>query len=288
MKGLLREGYDVAVLKRSNSNCGRIAEELKKCCTYDIDCITENVVFQEQKFDVVIHCATNYGKNIQADQVVTSNLIFPLRLLEAAISAGCPYFINTDSFFTKQLPDRFVKDQSLYAPEYTLSKYQFREWGRLRAIERKINFVNLQMEHIYGPDDGEEKFIAFLIRSMQNGVEKLDLTDGIQIRDFIHVDDAVSAYLVVLTHLENLSGYCHFEVGTGISHTVRELVETIRTEIGTETKLNFGKKARTESEIMFSVAYGDIEKNIGFVPQVSFEEGIRCTIRCLRKTEQIR
>lgn len=267
LKKLLQDGYYVAVLKRSHSNCSRIEEEIKKCWTYDIDCTPPDMIFQEKKFDAVIHCATDYRKNIPADRVAESNLIFPLQLLEAAIEAQCPYFINTDSFFTKQLPERFEKRQMLYAPEYTLSKYQFREWGKLRAIEGKIIFVNLQMEHIYGPDDGEGKFVTFLIRSMQNGVQELDLTDGIQIRDFIYVEDAVSAYLAVLEHMKELSGYCHFEVGTGISHTVRELVETIRAGLGAETRLNFGKRLRTESEIMFSTAQVEHLMQLGWEPK---------------------
>ena len=148
-----------------------------------------------------------------------------------------------------------------------MSKYQFREWGRLRAIDGQINFINLQMEHIYGPNDSEGKFVTFLIQSMRSGVKELDLTDGIQIRDFIYVDDAVSAYLAVLTHLEELSGYCQFEVGTGISHTVRELVETICTELGATTQLNFGKKLRADCEIMFSTARIQRLVQLGWEPK---------------------
>lgn len=285
LKLLLREGHDLSVLKRSFSRCGRIADELKKCRAYDIDQVPMDAIFQEQRFDAVIHCATEYGKNKPADQVVKSNLVFPLRLLEAAVSAHCPYFINTDSFFTKQLPERFDRGQALYSPEYTLSKYQFREWGRLRAIEGKVNFINLQMEHIYGPGDGDEKFVTFLIRTMQSGAGELDLTDGIQIRDFIYVDDAASAYPAVLNHLKSLSGYCNFEIGTGTSHTVRELVEAVQAELGAASRLNFGKKARTDREMMFSTARKDSLERIGFVPQVDFETGIKRTVSDFREME---
>ena len=138
--------------------------------------------------------------------------------------------------------------------EYTLPKSQFREWGRLRTIGQKINFVNLQMEHIYGPDDGPEKFVSFLIHSMKSGAKEIDLTDGIQIRDFIHVDDAAGAYLAALKRLDNLTRYHSFEVGTAVSRTVREFVETIHREIGAVTNLNFGSVPRKDTDIMFSTA----------------------------------
>lgn len=255
LSAFLQRGDHVTILKRSISNCRRIAQELDRCQFYDVDRVSLDEVFRQNTVDVVIHCATEYGKkSVNSVDVVNANLIFPLCVLDAAISVDCPYFVNTDTFFTKQLPERFCHSRALYAPEYTLSKYQFREWGRMRAIEKKINFVNLQMEHIYGPDDGDDKFIPFLVRSMRNNVQELNLTDGIQIRDFIHVDDVVTAYLAVLDHLEELSGYHNFEVGTGVSRTVREFAEAIRAEIGTATKLNFGSIPRKDTEIMFSTA----------------------------------
>lgn len=255
LKALLREGYDVSILKRSTSNCRRIDKELDKCRLYDVDRVDLEEIFRVGSFDAVIHCVTEYKrKTNQVSDVVSSNLLFPLQILETAISAKCPYFINTDSFFTKQLPERFCNSHALYAAEYTLSKYQFREWGRMRVIEQKINFVNLQMEHIYGLDDGPEKFVSFLIHSMRSGAGEIDLTDGIQIRDFIHVDDAAGAYLAVLKHLDKLTGYHSFEVGTGVSRTVRELIEAIHREIGAATTLNFGSIPRKDTEIMFSTA----------------------------------
>lgn len=287
LKELLQEGHEVTILKRSGSNCRRIQKSLDKCRSYDIDRISLGTAFDENHIDAVIHCATTYGrKNTKATDIVNSNLVFSIQVLEAAIEANCPYFINTDSFFTKQLPGRFSQSQELYAPEYTLSKYQFCEWGRLRAIEKRINFINLQMEHIYGPDDREDKFVTFLIRTMQDGAEELDLTDGIQIRDFIYVDDVVAAYLAVLANLEELSGYYHFEVGTGLSHTVRELAETIHTESGASTKLNFGKVQRKDCEIMFSTAWLKESKNVGFASQIAFKEGIERTIRYFKEMEQ--
>lgn len=107
-----------------------------------------------------------------------------------------------------------------------MPKYQFREW----------------------------KFVTLLIQSIQNRVGELDLTDGIQIRDFIHVDDVASSYLAVLNHLEELPGYHSFEVDTGVSRTVRGFAETVHAELDGTTKLNFGKLPRKDTEIMYSTA----------------------------------
>lgn len=265
LKALLEKNNDVVIVKRSFSDCSRIENDMSKCIAYNLDEEKVEDIFQRHKFQVVIHCATSYGgKDSKPLEVVDSNLLFPLSVLETAIRFQCPYFINTDSFFTKQLAKRLKNLETVYKAEYTLSKYQFRQWGKLRSIEGKINFINLQMEHIYGPKDSESKFIPYIIRAMEEETPNIDLTDGGQVRDFIHVYDAVSSYIVVLNNLSRLSGYQTFEVGTGIPCTLRQFVEKLHTDLNSKTQLNFGKIARPEGEIVYSVAQTDDLRKLGW------------------------
>ena len=274
LRALLDEGYEMLLLKRSSSDCARIRERLKECKVFDVDCEPLEDIFDKECPQVVIHCAVEYGKNDKrAEKMLMGNLVFPFQLLEAAISGRCPYFINTDSFFTKQLPERFRQSLDLYAPEYTLTKHQFQEWGQLRAIEKKINFINLQLEHMYGEDDNPDKFLSFVMRSMREGVSHLDLTDGIQIRDFIHVDDVVQAYLVVLSKLHELTGYQSFEVGSGISCPLRKFLQQMKSEMRAETVLNFGAVPRTEKEIMYSTAKPQRLEKLGWAAHTPQPDG---------------
>lgn len=76
-------------------------------------------------------------------------------------------------------------------------------------------------------------------------------------------------------------------IGCGLSGSViaRELAEAIRTELGVETRLNFGKRLRSESEIMFSTARNR-SLITGLVPQVTFKEGIGRAVRCFKEVEK--
>lgn len=258
LRALCRNGHDVTILKRTTSDTYRIFDVLPVCKSYDLNQESIDQIFDHESIDVVIHCATVYGRQGEsAESVLEGNLLFPLRLLETAIRHKCKYFINTDSFFCKQLPERFERQKALYLPEYTLSKYQFREWGKLKAIESGCVFVNLQMEHIYGPGDGSGKFVPWLEKKLQDGVPYVDLTDGIQLRDFVHVEDVVSVYLRVLNDMKHFSGYQSFEVGTGITKSVREFVEERKEKAGAATELRFGRIRRKETEIMYSTASSD-------------------------------
>ncbi len=265
LRALLEKGYNVVIVKRSFSNCARIEKCISKCTAYNLDEKELEAIFRGYRFQAVIHCATEYGgKDSAALDVVNSNLMFSLSLLETAVRFQCEYFINTDSFFTKQLSERLWSSALIYKPEYTLSKYQFRQWGKLWSTERRINFINLQMEHIYGPMDSRTKFIPYIVHAMKTGVASLELTDGEQVRDFIHVKDVVTAYITVLENLEHLSGYQNFEVGTGVPCTLRQFVEKLHTELNSKTQLNFGKLPRPKGEIVYSVAQTDDLRGLGW------------------------
>ncbi len=253
LRALLREGHAVAATLRETSDMERIANLEGQYTGISMNAWKDGI--SHFMPEVVVHCATSYGRgNANTEEVFSSNLVFPMMLLESTIACGCRYFVNTDSFFCKQLPDRIEKGERLYMPDYTLSKYQFSEWGRLRAIEDKICFINLCMEHIYGPGDRVDKFVPWLETQLKENVPQIDLTLGTQERDFVRVEDAAEAYIKVLNDLPKYSGYRHFEVGTGESRTLRSFVEQRKEELKSTSTLNFGAIEMKPEEILFSVA----------------------------------
>ena len=123
---------------------------------------------------------------------------------------------------------------------YILTKNQFLEWGRLFAESEKIDFVNMKIEHIYGEGDDDSKFTSFVIHGCLNNVEKINLTDGEQSRDFVYIDDVVSVYLTVLISEQKLKGYYEYEVGFGKAVKVKDFVNVAKRVVKSMTRLNFG------------------------------------------------
>ena len=135
----------------------------------------------------VVHTATCYGRNRETPlEVFEANLKFPLDLLEKAALFSTDTFFNTDTILYK------------YLNGYSLSKHQFVEWGKQYADEHKIKFCNIKLEHMYGPGDDDSKFTTYVINSCLNNVPEVKLTLGEQERDFIYIDDVVSAYQLLL------------------------------------------------------------------------------------------
>lgn len=270
VKRLLRAGQDVVILKRSFSDTCRIAKEMDRLKAYDIDKIPNAAqVFQDQHIDAVIHTATCYGrKNESVRQIIDTNLRFPLLLLETAASFQTETFLNTDTFFNTG------KIISKHLNWYALSKKQFSDWGKQFAELGRIRFIDATLEHMYGDEDSNSKFIPFLLGSLLDNVPELKLTAGEQKRDFIYVDDVVEAYWQILTHIDKAGPYQRYEVGTGIATSIKDFAIKAKELLHSKTKLNFGAIPYKDGEIMESSADISSLQSLGWAPGIGLEKGI--------------
>jgi CDP-paratose synthetase len=267
LKSFIDNGHKVISLKRSTSNTYRIDEYLDKTIIYDIDTTNISKIFQKYQIDIVINTVTNYGrKDTEISSILDTNLIFGLKLLEESINYNVKAFINTDT-----LLDRNINS-------YSLSKGQLVDWMKFLA-NKTTKIINIKIEHMYGPLDDENKFIYWLINQLKQNVKSIDLTSGIQKRDFIYINDIVNAYETIIKSIDKISNYEEFELGSGNSIEVKKFIELIYHELlnnkTIETLLNFGAIEYRANENMNMQA--DIEKlkNIGWKPTVSIENGIK-------------
>lgn len=266
---LLDRGYHVVALKRRSSSLHRIQSLLSDIVLYDLEGLDlAEPLHAHGAIDAVIHTATCYGRHAEtASQIFDANTAFPLRLLEAAIDAGVPLFFNTDTSLDK------------YLNPYALSKRQFAEWGQYFAKSGRIRFLNARLEHFFGPGDDDSKFTTHVIGSCIRNVPELELTAGEQKRDFIYIDDVVSAFLAALESGEALGGgYVEFDIGSGVAVSVREFAETVRRMTHSQTRLNFGAVPYREGEVMFAQADISSLKGLGWSPDHSLEQGLQLTI----------
>lgn len=260
---LVEDGHNVIILVRQSSSLQRIADRLDRVTVHKVGDSNYQDLFQANKIETIIHCATNYGRGaIDTVELLDSNLIMPITLLQSGCFAGVRCFINTDTILDKGVSD------------YALSKSQFREW--LRNYARKMVCVNVALEHFFGPLDNPTKFVSFIVKQFLDDVDSIDLTLGEQKRDFIFIDDVVSAFLLILERCASLeSGYLDYEVGTGVTISIRDFVELTKQIVGnTRTQLNFGAIPYRENEAMETVVNTAAIRSLGWCPGTSLIEGI--------------
>ena len=263
-ENLLDHGYSVVVLKRSFSATSRLTPFLENLDFFDIDRAPIDSAFLDfGRIDAIVHCATDYGrKQVDISQMVESNLMLPLRLLQIGASNGVGAFINSDTYLDKGVN------------EYSLSKKQFLEW--LKVYSDRMSCRSMRLEHFYGPGDDPSKFVSWIIDQFRRGVLEIPLTPGMQKRDFIFIDDVVEAYRLVLEEaLMGSKGFAEYDVGVGVSIELRELVKGIQKlfpDVATEPK--FGAIPYRPNEVMESkIDIRPLEK-LGWRPRTSLRDGL--------------
>jgi CDP-paratose synthetase len=180
--------------------------------SYDIDKDDYECAFKENKIDCIIHTACTYDYYSETiHNLIYTNLSFGIKILDLCLKYKIKTFINTDTLLKRNINS------------YSLSKKQFVDWLKLKS--NKIQVINLKVELIYGPRDRSEKFIPWVISQLMQNVEKINLTKGIQKRDFIFIEDVVSAFMVILKKTSDLPTFKEFDVGTGNIIQVKEFLE---------------------------------------------------------------
>ena len=220
-------------------------------------------LFENYKIDIIIHTANFYGKNNESDsEMFYSNTYLPQLLLEKAIKNECELFINTDTVL-----DRFTSS-------YSLTKKQFSDWLDYYSKNTSMRVVNLKLEHFFGPGTANTNFITLMIQKMLNNDSVIALTKCEQNRDFLYIDDLLRVYDLMLKSYNNFESYENFYVGTGKDSNLKKILEFIKRETSSISKLDYGIIPYRNNELMESKNDISKLKNLGWLSKISILEGL--------------
>jgi len=276
LSALLEEGHKVVVLKRSTSSILRINHLMDDIVVYDIDMYALDDIFAHECIEVVIHVATSYSREQRNElDIVDTNIVLGINLLKSAAKHGVRIFINTDTFFNI---DNLLAS---HMQAYTLSKKQFIEWLKYFSFSG-VSVINMKIHHVYGPGDNRDKFIPWLRTSLINNSGPVKLTSGIQLRDFIYIDDVVSAFILALKSVNIEEKFKEYVVCTGIKTSVRDFSVELHSQIidkyGVNRKLVFGAVPTAPDEILDVNNDCSSLVSIGWRYLSPIKQGIKCML----------
>lgn len=223
-------------------------------------------VFLENRIDAVIHTATVYRSD-SVRPLLDANIVLPVSLFDLAQKHGVSLFVNTDSFFTHTKNAGYE-----YLQEYTLSKQHALFW--LKALQKKCTLVNMVIYHMFGENDSPAKFVSFLLQKLKAN-EDIDLTLGEQIRDFIYIEDVVSAFETIVDRSACFGEFNEFDVCSGAGTSIRELVVLMKDVVGSSSNLRFGKLAYRNNEIMSATGNPKGLLELGWKCKFLLKDGLR-------------
>jgi nucleoside-diphosphate-sugar epimerase len=278
----------VAVLGAGGFLGGQLVRELTLCPEIAVTAVTRrsslpfpsaNIVhpseFQENipTLNVIVNCAVDYGRDSKLNAYRT-NLTWPISVIREAALSGVSY-VNLNTFYGK-----FPLPTASPLRTYSLTKALIESVGKElyeQHESEKGKFIDLRIEHMYGPGDSKEKFIPQLLTKMRAQVLEIDLSEGSQTRDFVYVEDAAKMIVLTIKNISQIDNSRSLEIGTSRSIPVSELVTLSGRMTGYEGKLNFGKKANILGEIRSSAADPYLGELLG-MRFLSLEAGLRQTL----------
>lgn len=240
-----------------------------------------------RRFDAVINLAASGVRPDQRtpENLYDGNIALLLNTLSAVAVSPPKLFIQTGSWFEYgpvEKPHRLAESHSLLTHSiYGSAKVAAFVMGAAAAHAMNIPFVSLRLFHVYGPGESSHRLIPYMVDKLLRG-ERVDLTGGEQIRDFIYLEDVLAAYKAALLS-PNIGQNPVYNVCTGIPCTVRQMCETVADTLGITRKLlNFGSVPYRDDETLWSV--GDetlIHKVSGWKAETTLQRGVEKTIETL-------
>jgi dTDP-glucose 4,6-dehydratase len=186
---------------------------------------------------------------------------------------------GTRDLFTENTP---YSPSSPYSASKASADHMVRAWGRTYGLP----IIITNCSNNYGPFHFPEKLIPHLILNAIHGNPLPIYGDGLQIRDWLYVEDHVKALIKVLTvgqigETYNIGGHnekTNLEVVETICDLLEELAPEKPSGVNSYRDLITFVKDRPGHDARYAIDASKIERELGWVPEETFESGLRKTV----------
>jgi len=242
--------------------------------------------------DIVVHYAaeSHVDRSISdAAPFIQTNVVGTHVLLEQALKLKVKRFhhISTDEVFgSLELDDKRAFDEttsynprSPYAASKAASDHLVRAYYHTYGLPITIS----NCSNNYGPYHFPEKMIPLMILNAMQDKPLPVYGDGLNIRDWIHVDDHARAVDVILQHGKVGETYC--VAGNAEKHNI-DVVKEILHQLHKPESLISYVKDRPGHDRRYALNATKIERELGFKPHYTFERGLAETITWYKDNKQ--
>ena len=156
------------------------------------------------------------------------------------------------------------------------------------AIARScgVGFRLLRLFKVYGAGEAPHRLLPALVSGLAKR-ERVAISAGTQVLDFVYIDDVVEAMLRADTHCREVGGTATWNVATGRAHSVREFAECVATAMKADASLlGFGTIDMRKDDEPWLVGSPDLLRSqLGWQPSIGLEEGVRAAVAALRRAQ---
>ncbi|MBM7859456.1 dTDP-glucose 4,6-dehydratase [Lentzea nigeriaca] len=249
-------------------------------------CDAEVVAEHMRGVDVVVHFAaeSHVDRSItgSADFVLT-NVLGTQTLLQGALNAGVGRFVHvsTDEVYGSidngsWSETHILEPNSPYSASKASSDLLARAFHRTHGLPVSIT----RCSNNYGPYQFPEKVIPLFVTNLIDGKKVPLYGDGLNVRDWLHVDDHCRGIQLVA---EGGRPGEIYNIGGGTELTNRELTEKLLAATGRDWSFVEPVTDRKGHDRRYSVDISKISSELGYAPRVDFTVGLADTVEWYRE-----
>lgn len=252
---------------------------------YQISISDENIsnIFSIEKFDIVYHLAAQIDVRVSvANPEIDNNInvLGGLNILENCKAFGVKKIIFSSTGgaiygLSEEIP---TSENSLTYPvsPYGINKLSFEKFLYYFYHQYNLNFSILRLANVYGPRQfkgGEAGVIAiFCERAVKN--QELTINgDGRQTRDFVYVDDVVSAMILCL----NIDCRGELNISTALETNLLEIVSYLEEILDCSLKVRHDEEKLGEQR-RSALSFKRASDVLNWKPEVTLKEGLKKTL----------
>jgi nucleoside-diphosphate-sugar epimerase len=277
VKRLIKEKWEVNVIVRPDSKLNALKGYLGQINLFRYDGNVDTLIahFKKNPPFVVFHLASLFiveHKPDDIDELIQSNIIFGVKVVEAMVQNGIKNLINTGTSW-QHYEDSTYNPVNLYAA----SKQALEVMLKYYIEEYDLNVINLLLFDTYGPGDERPKLINQL-KSIANTKMALDMSPGEQLIDIVYIDDVVDAFIVAIDKIKRLdfNKYNQYAISSGKPVKLKKIVQIYSELINREIKINWGGKPYRKKEVMKPWSNFTVLRD--WKPKVDLKDGLKKVI----------
>jgi len=238
-------------------------------------------LLSEFKFDYIFHNAAISDTRVYDQEVVMRtnvNSFFDLLEIAKKNLSVLIYASSAAAYGSLISPQTEGKE----APEnpYGYSKYIMDQIATQYSYENpNLTIVGLRFFNVYGPREFYKEMTSSMVLQLGHQIlngkaPRLFHNSDSIFRDFIYIDDVLQALIKSCKPKKNGT----YNVGTGISRSFQDIADILQKELQTNLKTEYFKNPYDDYQMHTQANILSSQKNLGFEPQFSLEQGIKSYI----------
>ena len=237
--------------------------------------------------DVVVNFAaeTHVDRSIHGPQdFVVTNVVGTQTLLDACLRHGIPrtVHIGTDEVYGSIDEGSWDENEPLQPNSpYSAAKAAAELLVRAYYVTYGLNVSSTRCSNNYGPYQFPEKVIPLFVTNLIDGGKVPLYGDGLNVRDWLHVDDHCRGIALVVEKGQPGESY---NIGGGLELSNRELTERVLASMGADWDSVQPVEDRKGHDRRYSVNDSKL-RALGYAPQHRFEDGLAETVKWYRDNE---